>query len=88
LRAIVDEVYRLFDPRYRTATVLDRLGKLRQRVWRLMRVGKSLNKLKNANLEKALAFLDDGLLPSTSNAVERGNRPFRKAQKSGCSVRT
>jgi hypothetical protein len=47
-----------------------------------------LDKLKSANLEKALVFLDDGLLPSTSNAAGRGNRRFRKAQKSNYSVRT
>jgi hypothetical protein len=29
-----------------------------------------------------LEFLDDKLLPSTSNAVERGNRRLRKAQGS------
>jgi hypothetical protein len=33
-------------------------------------------------LDKALTFLDDTLLPSTSNAVERGNRRSRKRQKS------
>ncbi len=88
LRVIVDEVYRLFDRRCKTATALGRLGKLRRRVRRLKRLGKTLDKLKSANLEKALVFLDDGLLPSTSNAVERGNRRFRKAQKSNYSVRT
>jgi hypothetical protein len=40
------------------------------------------------NLEKALIFLDDKLLPSTSNAVERGNRRHRKMQKTVYSVRT
>jgi hypothetical protein len=40
------------------------------------------------NLEKALTFLDDKLLPSTSNAVERGNRRHRKMQKTVYSVRT
>jgi len=88
LRAIVDEVYRLFDRRCRTAPALGRLGKLRRRGRRLKRLGTTLDKLKSANLEKALVFLDDGLLPSTSNAVERGNRRFRKAQKSIYSVRT
>jgi len=88
LRAVVDEVYRLFDRRCRTATALGRLGKLRRRVRRLKRLGRTLDKLKGPNLEKALVFLDDGLLPSTSNAVERGNRRFRKAQKSIYSVRT
>src|SRR5208337_1376327 len=38
--------------------------------------------------EKALTFLDDKLLPATSNAVERSNRRYRKAQKSIYSVRT
>jgi hypothetical protein len=88
LRAIMDEVYRLFDRRCKTATALGRLAKLRRRVRRLKKLGRSLDKLKNPNLEKALAFLDDKLLPSTSNAVERGNRRFRKAQKSIYCVRT
>jgi hypothetical protein len=88
LRAIVDEVYRLFDRRCRTATALKKLAKLRLRVRRFKKLGKSLNKLKSPNLEKALEFLDDKLLPSTSNAVERANRRFRKAQKSIYSVRT
>ena len=88
LRAIVDEVYRLFDRRCTTATALGRLRKLRRRVRQLKRLGRTLDKLKSANLEKALVFLDDKLLPSTSNAVERGNRRFRKAQKSIYSVRT
>ena len=47
-----------------------------------------LAKLKSPNLEKALLFLDDKLLGSTSNAVERANRRFRKAQKSIYGVRT
>jgi len=40
------------------------------------------------NLEKALTFLDDSLLPATSNAVERGNRRHRKMQKTVYRVRT
>ena len=51
-------------------------------------VGKVLSKLQSLNLEKALAFLDDKLLPSTSNAVERGNRRHRKMQKAVYRVRT
>jgi hypothetical protein len=39
-------------------------------------------------LEKALTFLDDSLLPSTSNAVERGNRRHRKMQKTVYRVRS
>ncbi len=88
LRRIMDEVYRLFDRRCRTQTALKRLQKLRRRVRRFRELGKSLDKLKNPNLEKALVFLDDKLLAATSNAVERANRRFRKAQKSIYSVRT
>jgi hypothetical protein len=88
LRAIMEEVYRLFDRRCTTATALKKLQRLRVRVRRCKRLGKSLDKLKSPTLEKALVFLDDKLLPSTSNAVERGNRRFRKAQKSIYSVRT
>ena len=88
LRQIMDEVYRLFDRRCKTATALRRLEKLRQRVRRFKRLGRALEKLNSPNLEKALLFLDDKLLGSTSNAVERANRRFRKAQKSVYSVRT
>jgi hypothetical protein len=88
LRQIMDEVYRLFDRRCKTATALKRLVKLRTRVKRFKRVGKTLEQLQSGNLEKALVFLDDRLLGSTSNAVERANRRFRKAQKSIYSVRT
>lgn len=82
LRGIMDEVYRLFDRRCKTATALGRLGRLRQRVRRFKRLARALGKLNSPNLEKALLFLDDKLLASTSNAVERSNRRFRKAQKS------
>jgi hypothetical protein len=88
LRAIMDEVYRLFDRRCRTDTALSKLTQLRQRVRRYRSLGKSLDKLYSPNLEKALTFLDDKLLPSTSNAVERGNRRHRKMQKAVYRVRT
>ena len=88
LREIMDEVYRLFDRRCRTQTALAKLRKLRTRVRRFKTVGKTLQKIFSPNLEKALTFLDDSLLPSTSNAVERGNRRHRKMQKSVYSVRT
>lgn len=81
LRALREEVYRLFDRRCRTDTTLAKLAKLRQRVRRFKQVGKVLSKLQSPNLDKALVFLDDKLLPSTSNAVERGNRRHRKMQK-------
>lgn len=88
LRDIMDEIYRLFDRRCRTETALAKLARLRQRVKRFKSLGRNLDKLKSPNLEKALTFLDDKLLPSTSNAVERGNRRHRKMQKSVYRVRT
>jgi hypothetical protein len=88
LRAIMEEVYRLFDRRCRTDTALAKLVVLRQRVRRYRRLGKQLNRLRSPNLEKALVFLDDKLLPATSNAVERGNRRQRKMQKTVYRVRT
>ncbi len=88
LREIMDEVYRLFDRRCKTRTALRRLEKLRTRVGRFKRLARSLAKLNSPNLEKALLFLDDKLLGSTSNAVERSNRRYRKAQKSIYRVRT
>jgi hypothetical protein len=88
LRAIMDEVYRLFDRRCGTATALAKLAQLRQRVRRYRRLGKCLDKLHSPNLEKTLTFLDDKLLPATSNAVERGNRRVRKMQKVMYRVRT
>jgi len=88
LRHIMDEVYRLFDRRCRMETALSKLAKLRRRVRRFRTVGKTLQKLFSPNLEKALTFLDDSLLPSTSNAVERGNRRHRKMQKTVYRVRS
>ena len=47
-----------------------------------------MSKLRSPNLDKALTFLDDKRFPSTSNAVERGNRRHRKMQKTVYRVRT
>jgi hypothetical protein len=88
LRKIMEEVYHLFDRRCRSDTALVKLAQLRRRVRRFKTVGKVLSKLQSPNLEKALTFLDDKLLPSTSNAVERGNRRHRKMQKTIYRVRT
>jgi hypothetical protein len=88
LRDIMDQVYRLFDRRCRSETALEKLARLRRRVRRFKWVGKTLQKLFSPNLEKALTFLDDKLLPSTSNAVERGYRRHRKMQKTVYRVRT
>jgi hypothetical protein len=88
LRELMEQVYALFDRRCRTQTALDKLTKLRQRLNRFKHLGETLQKLYSPTLEKALTFLDDKLFPSTSNAVERGNRRYRKMQKSIYSVRT
>jgi len=88
LRLIMDEVYRLFDRRCRMDTALKKLAKLRRRIRRFAKLRNTLKKLFSPNLEKALIFLNDSLLPSTSNAVERVNRRHRKMQKSIYRVRT
>ena len=88
LRSIVDEVYGLFGRRCRTETALEKLAGLRRRVHRFQALGGTLRKLFTPNIEKALTFLDDSLLPATSNAVERANRRHRKMQKSIYRVRT
>jgi hypothetical protein len=88
LRAIMEQVYALFDRRCRTQTALDKLATLRRRVQRFTSLSATLKKLFAPTLEKALTFLDDTLLPSTSNAVERGNRRYRKMQSNVYRVRT
>jgi Transposase len=88
LREIADEIYRLFDRRCRTETALAKLARLRQRVHRFQQLSQVLRGLFSANVEKALTFLDDHLLGATSNAVERGNRRYRKMQKTVYRVRT
>jgi hypothetical protein len=88
LRDIMDHIYALFDRRCRTHTALNKLKKLRQGVKRFKWIGDTLTKVFAPTLEKALTFLDDRLLPATSNAVERGNRRHRKMQKSVYRVRS
>ena len=88
LRAIMEQVYAVFDRRCRTQTALDKLAKLRRRVQRFTSLGDALKKLFAPTLDKALTFLDDRLLPATSNAVERGNRRYRKMQQHVYRVRT
>ena len=88
LRGLMEEVYRLFDRRCRTATALAKLAKLRVRLRRFVRLREVLKKLFAPGLEKALVFLDEKLLGATSNAVERGNRRYRKMQKTVYRVRT
>jgi hypothetical protein len=88
LRELMEDVYRLFDRRCRMATALAKLAELRARLRRFGRLRAVLRKLLSPGLEKALVFLDERLLGATSNAVERGNRRYRKMQKSVYRVRT
>lgn len=88
LRQITDEIYRLFDRRCRSATALAKLTALRKRVQRFSKLSQILKGLFCSNVEKALTFLDNRLLGATSNAVERGNRRYRKMQKTIYRVRT
>jgi hypothetical protein len=88
LRQLMEEVYRLFDRRCRTATAMAKLAALRVRLRRFKLLRVVLKKLLSPGLEKALVFLDERLLGATSNAVERGNRRYRKMQKTVYRVRT
>jgi len=88
LREFVDEVYRLYDRRCRRSTALKKLQKLRERLKRFKGLSEVLKKIESPTLDRSLEFLDDKKLPSTSNAVERGNRRFRKMQKTVYRVRT
>jgi len=88
LRQVMDEGYRLCDRRCQRATALRRLDQWRKRVRRLKRLRRALAQLNSPNLDKALVCLDHKDLGATSNAVERANRRFRKAQKSIYRVRT
>jgi hypothetical protein len=88
LRELMEEVYRLFDRRCRTDTARAKLDALRVRLRRFKWLLAVLKKLLAPGLEKALEFLDERLLGATSNAVERGNRRYRKMQKMVYRVRT
>ena len=87
LREIMDSVYAVVDRRCRTQTALSKVKKLRHWVQRFTWIGDTLQKVFSPHLAKALLFLDDKVLPATSNAVERGNRRHRKMPKSVYRVR-
>jgi hypothetical protein len=88
LRSLMEEIYGLFDRRCRTATALGKLTGLRTRLRRFGQLRTVLKKVFWPGLEQALVFLDEKLLGATSNAVERGNRRYRKMQKTVYRVRT
>jgi hypothetical protein len=88
LRAVMDPVDALCDRRCRTQPALATLAKLRRRLQRFPQVGETLKQLFSPTLDQALTFLDAKRLPSTSHAVERGNRRYRQRQKRVYRVRT
>jgi hypothetical protein len=88
LRELVEDMYRLYDRRCKCATALARLEKLRKRLRRFKWLSEVLKKLESVTMDRSLLFLDDKKLPSTSNAVERSNRRFRKMQKTVYRVRS
>ena len=59
-----------------------------QKVFQFGWLSEVLKKIESPTIDRSLVFLDDKKLPSTSNAVERGNRRFRKMQKTVYRVRT
>ena len=63
-------------------------ARLRARLRRFVQLREVLKKWFLPGLEKALVFLDEKLLGATSNAVERGNRRYRKMPKTVYRVRT
>jgi hypothetical protein len=88
LREMVDLVYGLYDRRCKRSTALSKLQKLRERLKCFDWLSDVLKKIESPTVDRSLVFLDDKKLPSTSNAVERGNRRFRKMQKTVYRVRT
>ena len=82
------QVYALLDRRCRSQTARATLATLRRRVQRFTALSDTLKKRFSPRLEKALTLLADTLLPSTSHAVERGNRRYRQRQKRVYRVRT
>ena len=74
LRALMAQVSAGLDRRCRTQTALDKLANLRRRLLRCTPVGETLTQRVAPPLAQALPCLDAQLCPSTSHAVERGNR--------------
>ena len=62
---------------------MDKLATLRRRLLRFPQVGKTLKKLFAPTLEKALTFLDDKRLPSTSARGKRVSTGCGRKRRSG-----
>jgi hypothetical protein len=87
-RAIMEPVDAVFERRWRPQSALAPLAKGRRRVQRFTSRGDTRKKLFAPPVDTALTFLDDKLRPSTSKAVERGNRRYRHMPKQVSRVRT
>ena len=83
LRALMEQVYALFDRRCRTQTALAKLAKLRRRLLRFTQLGETLKKLFSPTLEKALTFLDDKLLPLDVECGGAGQPALSQDAKTG-----
>jgi hypothetical protein len=90
VRDIMQDIYGLYDCGTR-GIALAKLAGIRQQATQLQdqkSMSALLSALNGPCIEKSLVFLDHPGLPSTSNAVERGNRRHRKMQKSVYRVRS
>ena len=63
LRAVMDQVYALFDRRCRTQTALDKLAKLRWRLQRFRQLGETLKKLFPPRWKRPSRFLTTSCCP-------------------------
>ena len=88
LRSVSEAIHQLYDGPNGMPEAVKKLEELRARVKENEKLSASMKRLFSPNLEKSLAFLDVKGFPGTSNAVERGNRRYRKMQKSVYRVRT
>ena len=89
VRDLMQQVYGLYDCPG-SAEALTKLAGIRTQAEQLQdrrSMAALLAALNGPCIEKSLVFLDHRDLPSTSNAVERGNRRHRKMQKSVYRVR-
>jgi hypothetical protein len=81
LRERMAPVDALGDRGCRTQTALDHCDRRRRRLLRFPPLGETRTKLWAPTWAKALTCLDAKRLPSTSHAVARGNRRYRKRPK-------
>ena len=86
LRGLMEEVYRLFDRRCRMATALAKLEKLRRGCGGSAGCGRCSRSCWRRGGEARCS--GRATAGATSNAVERGNRRYRKMQKTVYRVRT